>query len=67
MLDAGGGGVLGGLNAEKYMKMTGVSKATATRDLTHLLASGLLSSHGAGKAVRYVVNVPEWTHGVAPA
>ena len=23
-----------------------------------------LRSHGAGKAVRYYVNVPEWTHGL---
>ena len=33
LLDAGDGRFLGGLNAEKYTKLTGVSKATATRDL----------------------------------
>jgi len=39
--------------------MTGVSKATATRDLSQMLANGQLRSHGAGKAVRYDVNVPD--------
>ena len=65
MIEGGEGGFLGGLNAEKYIKMTGVSKATATRDLSQMLANGQLRSHGAGKSVRYCVNVPEWTHGVA--
>lgn len=64
LLDDGDGGFLGGLNAEKYIKMTGVSKATATRDLSQMLVSGQLRSHGAGKAVRYYVNVPEWNHGL---
>ncbi|WP_423601097.1 DUF4172 domain-containing protein [Roseateles sp. MS654] len=61
----GDGGFLGGLNAEKYMKMTGVSKATATRDLTDMAAAGQLRVHGAGKAARYYVEVPGWTHGIA--
>lgn len=65
LLDDGDGGFLGGLNAEKYMKMTGVSKATATRDLSEMTAAGQLRAHGAGKAVRYDVDVPGWTHGVA--
>lgn len=64
LLDDGDGGFLGGLNAEKYMKMTGVSKATATRDLSQMLGGGQLWSHGVGKAMRYYVNVPGWTHGV---
>jgi len=64
LLDDGDGGFLGGLNAEKYMKMTGVSKATATRDLAQMVADGQLWSHGAGKALRYYVNVPGWGHGV---
>lgn len=65
LLDDGDGGFLGGLNAEKYIKMTGVSKATATRDLTQMVSDGQLRSHGAGKAIRYHINVPEWTHGLA--
>ncbi|WP_231993094.1 Fic family protein [Mitsuaria sp. 7] len=64
LLDDGDGGFLGGLNAEKYMKMTGVSKATATRDLSDMTAAGQLRAQGVGKAVRYYVNVPGWTHGV---
>jgi Fic family protein len=62
LLDEGDGGFLGGLNADKYMKMTKVSKATATRDLALMVAGGQLRSQGQGKAVRYVINVPEWSH-----
>lgn len=65
LLDDGDGGFLGGLNAEKYMKMTGVSKSTATRDLSEMVAGGQLWTHGVGKAVRYYVDVPGWTHGIA--
>jgi Fic family protein len=64
LLDEGDGGFFGGLNAEKYMKMTGVSKATATRDLSSMLAGGQLFNHGQGKAMRYYVNVPGWDHGL---
>lgn len=64
LLDAGDGGFLGGLNADKYIKMTGVSKPTATRDLTQMVAAGLLRGYGAGKATRYVIAVDGWTHGL---
>lgn len=64
LLDDGNGGFLGGLNAEKYIKMTGTSKPTATRDLAALVAGGQLWSNGVGKAVRYYVNVPGWDHDV---
>jgi len=40
------------------------SKATATRDLTPMVSAGQLRSLGAGKAVRYCINMPEWTHRV---
>jgi Fic family protein len=63
LLDDGDGGFLGGLNAEKYMKITGASKATATRDLSALLAHDLLWTRGQGKSLRYFINVPGWTHG----
>lgn len=63
LLDAGDGGFLGGLTAEKYCKITGVSKATATRDLTELLLKKALVVHGSGKATKYYVNVPGWKHG----
>jgi Fic family protein len=64
LLDDGDGGFLGGLNAEKYTKITSTSKPTATRDLGVLVRSGLLWTTGQGKAMRYYVDVPGWTHGV---
>ena len=64
LLEAGhvgaGGGFLGGMSSDKYAKITGTSKATASRDLADLLASGLLRVEGVGKATRYAVNVPGW-------
>ncbi len=62
LLDDGDGGFQGGLNADKYMKMTAVSKATATRDLSEMLAEGLLWTQGQGKGLRYFINVPGWSH-----
>lgn len=62
LLDDGDGGFLGGLNAEKYIRMTGASKATATRDMAQLVHEGLLFTRGQGKALRYFVSVPGWTH-----
>jgi Fic family protein len=64
LLDDGDGGFLGGLNAEKYMQITGTSKPSATRDLAELVRAGLLWTAGQGKAMRYYVQVPGWTHGV---
>jgi Fic family protein len=58
LLDEGNGGFLGGLNVQKYIKMTGTSKPTATRDLGDLVRYGLLRVRGQGKAVRYEVAVP---------
>jgi Fic family protein len=64
LLEAGhvgsGGGFLGGMTSEKYARITGISKATATRDLADLLAHGLLRVEGVGKATRYAVNLPGW-------
>ena len=64
LLEAGhmgsGGGFLGGMTTEKYAKITGTSKATASRDLANLAANGLLRVEGVGKATRYAVNVPGW-------
>jgi len=64
LLNDGDGGFLGGLNAEKYMVLTKASKATTTRDLTGMAAAGQLWAHGTGKATRYYVNMPGWTHRV---
>jgi Fic family protein len=65
LLDDGDGKFLGGLNAEKYIKLTAASKATATRDLTEMVAEGLLWTNGQGKGIRYYVNVPGWNHGLS--
>ena len=62
LLDAGDGGFLGGLTADRYCKITGASKATATRDLAHLLQKHALFSRGVGKATKYYINVPGWAH-----
>lgn len=67
LLEAGDGGFLGGMTADKYSKITGTSKATATRDLTELQQHGLLTVIGVGKATRYAVNVEGWNQGNAPA
>ena len=50
---AGRGGFSGGLSAEKYISMTRASRATATRDLTALVALGAMSKTGSGKGTRY--------------
>ena len=64
LLEAGhldsGGGFMGGMTTEKYARMTGTSKATASRDLGDLLSKGLLRVEGVGKATRYAVNVVGW-------
>ena len=60
LLEAGDGGFLGGMTSEKYSKLTGVSKPTATRDLTQLQGWGLLVVTGIGKATRYAVAVEGW-------
>ena len=67
LLDDGDGGFLGGLNADKYMKMTSTSKATATRDLADLVKNGLLRSTGQGKAIRYYVTISGWDSGGSQA
>lgn len=55
-----GGGFSGGMTRDKYAKITGTTTVTATRDLSDLLAKGLLRVEGVGKATRYAVNVPGW-------
>lgn len=64
LLEAGnstlGGGFLGGMTSDKYCKLTGTSKATATRDLADLAAKGLLRIEGVGKATRYAIEIDLW-------
>ena len=57
MLDEGPGGFEGGMNAKKYMSLTGASKATATRDLQHLRDLGIVIAKGGGRSVSYQVNL----------
>ncbi|OGA03123.1 MAG: hypothetical protein A3H35_15980 [Betaproteobacteria bacterium RIFCSPLOWO2_02_FULL_62_17] len=53
LLDAGPGGFEGGMSAEKYVNLTGASKATATRDLSDLSEKGVLEIAGQGRGTRY--------------
>lgn len=57
MMQAGLRGFEGGMSAKKYMTITGVSKATATRDLQHLHEIKALKQIGSGRSVRYELNL----------
>ena len=49
----GPNGFSGGLSAEKYIRITQTSRATATRDLANLVSIGALNKTGTGKGTRY--------------
>lgn len=53
MFREGPDGFEGGLSAENYIRITGTSRATATRDLSELVAMGVLTKNGVGKGTRY--------------
>lgn len=53
LYDAGPDGFAGGLSTEKYVNLTGVSRATAYRELTDLAERGLLLRTGQGRGTRY--------------
>jgi Fic family protein len=57
MLQSGVKGFEGGMSAKKYMTITNTSKATATRDLQHLLAIKAFKQIGGGRSVRYELNL----------
>lgn len=57
MLDEGPEGFEGGINASKYVGLTKVSKATATRDLQQLAELGVLLPVGGGRSTRYQLNL----------
>lgn len=63
LLEAGDGGFAGGMSTDKYSKLTGASKPTASRDLGQLLGWGLLTVAGVGKGTRYAVAVEGWNSG----
>ncbi|WP_312407894.1 Fic family protein [Rhizobium sp.] len=49
----GTAGFKGGLSAENYISITGTSRATATRDLQHLVEIGALTRTGERRHTRY--------------
>ena len=53
MMREGPDGFQGGLSAEKYIRITGASRATATRDLQDLVEKQALIRSGALKSTRY--------------
>ena len=53
LFDAGPDGFAGGMSTEKYVHLTGVSRATAYRQLTDLTERGLLARTGQGRGTRY--------------
>ena len=60
LLDGGENGFIQGINASQYQKVAKVSKATATRHLTDLLAKGMLKrTESGGRSTRYVICYPE--------
>lgn len=56
MFEGGAKSVASGLSAAKWMRMTKVSKPTATRDLAELVSTGAILPIGAGATVRYKLN-----------
>lgn len=57
MFREGPGGFKGGLSAENYLKITGTSRATATRDLQDLVDKGALQRTGQLRHTRYWLNL----------
>lgn len=57
MMEEGPDGFEGGMNARKYMSLTKVSKATATRDLQYLAEQGVFIPIGGGRSTRYRLNL----------
>ena len=50
-------GFKGGLSAENYIRITGASRATATRDLNDLVGKNALTQTGMLKSTRYHLNL----------
>lgn len=53
MMREGAAGFKGGLSAENYIRITGTSRATATRDLRDLVEKKALVRVGSLKSTRY--------------
>jgi Fic family protein len=52
----------GGINVKKYISLTSVSKATATRDLQQLVEMRALTVIGAGRSTRYDISGSPLNH-----
>ncbi len=50
-------GFQGGMSADKYIRITAASRATATRDLQELVRLGAMSKTGMLKSTRYHLNI----------
>jgi Fic family protein len=59
VLQEGLGGFAQGLTVKKYIRLTDASRATATRDLQHLVEQGAIIRTGDTKSTRYWINLPE--------
>lgn len=57
MFREGHEGFKGGLSADNYLKITGTSRATATRDLQDLVDKGAFSRTGERRHTRYWLNI----------
>jgi Fic family protein len=60
MFREGPGGFKGGLSADNYLKITGTSRATATRDLQDLVEKGVLARTGKRRHTRYWLKL-DWS------
>lgn len=59
MMREGTDGFKGGLSAENYIRITGTSRATATRDLQDLVEKQALTRTGSLKSTRYHLNIAQ--------
>lgn len=59
LFNAGPAGFIGGLSTKNYMRLTRTPRATATRDLGHLVDLGVLRRTGAGRGTRYELKLTE--------
>ena len=61
LLDAGKGGFKGGLSTRKYQSLTSTSRATAWRELSHLVELGLLRpiAGAGGRSTAYEIPWPD--------
>ncbi|WP_407401392.1 Fic family protein [Chryseobacterium sp.] len=56
MMEMGENSFIGGMSSKKYISINKTSKATATRDLQHLVEIGAFLKMGNGRSVAYEIN-----------